>query len=50
MDNCLIHKAPEIWELIESRGVRLEFLPPYSSDCNSIKLAFSIIKSRLCRI
>ncbi|OCB88511.1 hypothetical protein A7U60_g4326 [Sanghuangporus baumii] len=47
MDNCPIHKAPKIRELIESRGVRLEFLPPYSPDYNPIELAFSIIKSRL---
>lgn len=66
MDNCVIHKAPEIRELIESRcvpnlcfwisnfwrasrGVKLEYLPPYSPDFNPIELAFSLIKGKLRR-
>ena len=66
MDNCAIHKSPEIRELIESRslsfllltpihlipsrGVRLEYLPPYSPNFNPIELAFSVIKARLRRL
>ena len=67
MDNCRIHKSPEIIELIESRyvltllilypsthpkhrGMRVEFLPPYSPDFNPIELAFSVIKARLRRM
>ncbi len=65
MDNCAIHKAPEIRELIEERcvavscseqilmfvlrGMKLEFLPAYSPDFNPIELAFSFLKSRLRR-
>lgn len=49
LDNCSIHKAPEIRELIESRGMRLEFLPPYSPDFNPIEEGFSALKARLRR-
>ena len=31
------------------RGMKLEYLPPYSPDFNPIELAFSLIKSRLRR-
>jgi len=49
MDNCRIHKAPEIREMIEARGMRLEFLPAYSPDFNPIELAFSEIKAYIQR-
>jgi len=49
MDNCQIHKHPDIIELIESRGMRCEFLPPYSPDLNPIELAFSAMKYHLRR-
>lgn len=49
MDNCPIHKHPDIRELIESRGMRCEFLPPYSPDLNPIELAFSAMKHHLRR-
>lgn len=49
MDNCPIHKHPDIRELIESRGMRCEFLPPYSPDLNPIELAFSAMKYHLRR-
>jgi transposase len=65
MDNCRIHKAPEIQEMIEarcavpnertivylrlSRGMRLEFLPTYSPDFNPIEQAFSAIKAYIRR-
>ncbi len=62
MDNCRIHKNPDIVEMIESRfilqfllliiliydrGMRCEFLPPYSPDLNPIELAFSAMKYHL---
>lgn len=47
MDNCPIHKHPNIRELIESRGMRCEFLPPYSPDLNPIELAVSAMKYNL---
>jgi len=49
MDNCRIHKHPDILKLIESRGMRYEFLPPYSPDYNPIELAFSAMKYKLRR-
>jgi hypothetical protein len=32
MDNLRVHKAASIERLIQARGARLEFLPPYSPD------------------
>jgi hypothetical protein len=64
MDNCRIHKHPRIQALIEAayvlsvcirhylislRGMRCEFLPPYSPDFNPIELAFSFMKYHLRR-
>lgn len=65
MDNCAIHKHALIQELIEERyvlcelvlhmyswfdrGMKCEFLPPYSPDYNPIELAFSAIKSHIRR-
>jgi len=49
MDNCRIHKHPDIQALVESRGMRCEFLPPYSPDLNPIELAFSAMKYHLRR-
>ena len=33
--------------LIEGKGCKLEFLPPYSPDFNPIEYSFSVIKSAL---
>lgn len=49
MDNCKIHKHPDIQNMIEARGMRCEFLPPYSPDFNPIELAFSAMKYHLRR-
>jgi len=49
MDNCRIHKAPSIIQMIEERGMRVMFLPPYSPDFNPIELAFSFIKTHIRR-
>ena len=60
MDNCHIHKHPDILAAIEqewvlfiaqqlplncNRGMHYVFLPPYSPDLNPIELAFSAIKA-----
>lgn len=47
VDNASIHKVAGIREMIEERGARLLFLPPYSPDFNPIELAFSTIKQWL---
>jgi transposase len=49
MDNCHIHKHPQIQALIEERGMCCEFLPPYSPDLNPIELAFLFMKYNLRR-
>ena len=65
MDNCRIHRARAIREMIEerlvvqcfdfpttdqfSRGMMCEFLPSYSPDFNPIELAFSKFKAYIRR-
>ena len=45
MDNARIHYDNELIELLKGLGCCVVFFPPYSSDFNPIKTAFSIIKS-----
>jgi len=40
-DNLRVHKAAGLAELVEKRGARLLFLPPYSPDFTPVELAFS---------
>ena len=47
LDNLRVHKAPGLAELVEARGARLLFLPPYSPDFTPIELAFSKLKTHL---
>ena len=47
LDNLSAHKGERIRQLIEARGARLEFLPPYSPDFNPIELCWSKIKTAL---
>ncbi len=47
LDNLGAHKSERARELIEGRGCRLLFLPPYSPDLNPIEEAFSKIKGAL---
>jgi len=47
VDNLGAHKGERIRELIEERGCRLLYLPPYSPDFNPIEEAFSKIKNAL---
>ena len=47
MDNLSAHTGETIRQLIEARGARLQFLPPYSSDFNPIELCWSKIKTAL---
>ena len=47
MDNLSAHTGETIRQLIEARGARLEFLPPYSPDLNPIELCWSKIKTAL---
>lgn len=47
MDNLPAHKVKDIKELIEARGARLIYLPPYSPDLNPIEKCWSKIKTYL---
>jgi len=47
LDNLPAHKVAGLAELIEARGARLLYLPPYSPDFNPIELAFSKLKTWL---
>ena len=47
MDNLSSHKRPSVRAMIEARGARLAFLPPYSPDFNPIENAFSKLKALL---
>ena len=49
MDNASIHKTPEMRELCERAGVRVEYLPPYSPDFNPIETSFAILKAWIRR-
>ncbi len=49
MDNLSAHKGPRVRELIEGRGCKLMYLPPYSPDLNSIEEAFAKLKALLRR-
>ena len=46
-DNLPAHKVAGLAEVVEARGARLLYLPPYSPDFNPIELAFSKLKTWL---
>ena len=43
-DNATSHKVDNVKELIESKGARLVYLPPYSPDLSPIELYWSKFK------
>ena len=47
MDNLSSHKGPRVQEMIQAKGARLLFLPPYSPDFNPIEKVFSKLKALL---
>jgi len=47
IDNLNVHKSARARALIEARGARMEFLPPYSPDFNPIEQCWSKIKTVL---
>jgi len=44
MDNVAFHKSKRIQQLVETRGHRILFIPPYSPQCNPIEEVFSELK------
>jgi transposase len=47
MDNLCSHKGGRVREIIEGKGCKLLYLPPYSPDMNPIEEAFSKVKGLL---
>jgi transposase len=47
MDNLSVHTGSRVRALIEARGARVQFLPPYSPDLNPIELCWSKVKTAL---
>lgn len=47
LDNLAAHKDVEVKQLIEQRGAKLIFQPPYSPDLNRIELAWAWLKNWL---
>lgn len=47
MDNLGAHKVSGIREVIEARGAKLIYLPPYSPDLSPIEACWSKIKQAL---
>ena len=47
MDNCAIHHTSRAFDLIQSTGALIHFLPPYSPDLSPIEELFSKVKSCL---
>ena len=47
MDNLATHKVAGVRDVIEARGARLEYLPPYSPDFNPIEPMWSKVKQGL---
>jgi transposase len=50
MDNVKFHQVKGVKELIESKGARLIYLPPYSPELNPIEEMWSKIKTILRKI
>ncbi|MGH9536141.1 MAG: IS630 family transposase [Terriglobales bacterium] len=47
LDNLSAHKVAGVREIIQARGARLLYLPPYSPDLNPIEKAWSKLKALL---
>lgn len=50
LDNASFHKSPELYDMVESMGCLLVFLPPYSPDLNPIEKVWANFKRNLRRI
>jgi transposase len=47
LDNLPAHRTAGVRDIVEARGARLRFLPPYSPDFNPIENAFAKLKAIL---
>ena len=47
LDNARAHKDARVVALVEARGARVEFLPPYSPDFNPIEPCWGLAKKHI---
>lgn len=47
LDNARAHKDARFVSVVEARGARVEFLPPYSPDLNPIEPGWSLAKQHI---
>lgn len=47
LDNATFHHGGRIAQLIEAKGARVVYLPPYSPDLNRIEKCWAWLKSRI---
>ena len=47
MDNLSSHKVKGLDEIVEERGARIEYLPPYSPDLNPVENMWLKVKAHL---
>lgn len=50
LDNAAIHKSKAVKEMVEARGARLLFLPPYTPEWNPIEMMWSKMKAILRKL
>lgn len=50
MDNLSSHKVKGLEKIVEERGARIEYLPPYSPDLNPVENMWSKIKAKLRKV
>ncbi len=50
MDNASFHRKEALREMIERKGLRLIFLPPYSPELNPIEKYWAALKRKLREI
>jgi transposase len=50
LDNASFHKDEELYDIIEERGCKLIYLPPYSPDLNPIEKFWANFKRNLRKI
>jgi transposase len=50
MDNLSSHKVRGLEEIVNERGAKIEYLPPYSPDLNPVENMWSKIKAQLRQV
>ena len=50
MDNLSSHKREGLNEIVEKRGAKIEYLPPYSPDFNPVENMWSKLKNHLRKV